>query len=130
MKRSRLLEYRIKRLEKLMYEDAIDDELDAMADKINKDYKPIDYNTDAVKDAEDIADDMLNREDDYFNDQKSHKLIYNTIDEYLDQDIMDIKVNPARPNKQGVVEHLRSMIDDLSLIGSCTKISEIYKRNK
>lgn len=111
MKRSRLLEYRIKRLERLMYEDAIDDELDAMADKINKDYK---Y-TDAVKDAEDMADDILNSEDDYFNDQKSHKLIFNTIDEYLDQDIMDIKVNPARPNKQGVVDHLRAMIDDLSL---------------
>lgn len=111
MKRSRLLEYRIKRLERLMYEDAIDDELDSMADKINKDYK---Y-TDAVKDAEDMADDMLNSEDDYFNDPKSHKLIFNTIDEYLDQDIMDIKVNPARPKKQGVVEHLRSMIDDLSL---------------
>lgn len=111
MKRSRLLEYRIKRLERLIYEDAIDDELDSMADKINKDYK---Y-TDAVKDAEDMADDILNNEDDYFNDQKSHKLIFNTIDEYLDQDIMDIKVNPARPNKQGVVEHLRAMIDDLSL---------------
>lgn len=111
MKRSKLLEYRIKRLERLMYEDAIDDELDAMADKINKDYK---Y-TDAVKDAEDMADDMLNSEDDYFNDQKSHKLIFNTIDEYLDQDIMDIKVNPARPKKQGVVEYLRDMIDDLSL---------------
>ena len=111
MKRSKLLEYRIKRLERLMYEDAIDDELDSMADKINKDYK---Y-TDAVKDAEDMADDMLNSEDDYFNDPKSRKLTFNTIDEYLDQDIMDIKVNPARKNKQGVVEHLRDMIDDLSL---------------
>lgn len=112
MKRSRLLEYRIKRLERLMYEDAIDDELDSMADKINKDYKYADV--DAVKDAEDMADDILSN-DDYFNDQKSHKLIFNTIDEYLDQDIMDIKVNPARPNKQGVVDHLRAMIDDLSL---------------
>ena len=113
MKRSKLLEYRIKRLERLMYEDAIDDELDSMADKINKDYK---YKyTDAVKDAEDMADDILNSEDDYFNDQESHKLIFNTIDEYLDQDIMDIKVNPARPKKQGVVDHLRAMIDDLSL---------------
>lgn len=37
------------------------------------------------------------------------------LNEYLDQDIMDIKVNPARPNKQGVVDHLRAMIDDLSL---------------
>ena len=112
MKRSKLLEYRIKRLERLMYEDAIDDELDSMADKINKDYKYADV--DAVKDAEDMADDILSN-DDYFNDQESHKLIFNTIDEYLDQDIMDIKVNPARPNKQGVVDHLRAMIDDLSL---------------
>ena len=112
MKRSRLLEYRIKRLERLMYEDAIDDELDLMADKINKDYK---Y-TDAVKDAEDMADDILNSEDDYFNDPKSSKRIFNTIDEYLDLDIMDFKVNPARPKKQqGVVDHLRAMIDDLSL---------------
>lgn len=111
MKRSKLLEYRIKRLERLMYEDAIDDELDSMADKINKDYK---Y-TDAVKDAEDMADDILNNEDDYFNEPKSRKLTFNTIDEYLDQDIMDIKVNPARPKKQGVVDHLRDMIDDLSL---------------
>lgn len=113
MKRNRLLEYRIKRLERLIYEDAIDDELDSMADKINKDYKYADV--DVVKDTEDMADDILNNEDDYFNDQKSHKLIFNTIDEYLDQDIMDIKVNPARPNKQGVVDHLRAMIDDLSL---------------
>ena len=112
MKRSKLLEYRIKRLERLMYEDAIDDELDLMADKINKDYK---Y-TDAVKDAEDMADDILNSEDDYFNDPKSSKRIFNTIDEYLDLDIMDFKVNPARPKKQqGVVDHLRAMIDDLSL---------------
>ena len=112
MKRSRLLEYRIKRLERLMYEDAIDDELDLMADKINKDYK---Y-TDAVKDAEDMADDILNSEDDYFNDPKSSKRIFNTIDEYLDLDIMDFKVNPARQKKQqGVVDHLRAMIDDLSL---------------
>ena len=115
MKRSKLLEYRIKRLERLMYEDAIDDELDAMADKINKDYKYTDAVKDAVKDAEDMADDILNSEDDYFNDPKSRKLTFNTIDEYLDQDIMDIKVNPARPNKQGVVDHLRYMIDDLSL---------------
>ena len=100
MRRYRLLEYRIKRLEKLMYEDAIDDELDAMADKINKDYKPIDYNTDAVKDAEDMADDILNSEDDYFNDPKSSKRIFNTIDEYLDLDIMDFKVNPARPKSK------------------------------
>lgn len=113
MKRNRLLEYRIKRLERLIYEDAIDDELDSMADKINKDYKYADV--DVVKDTEDMADDILNNEDDYFNDQKSHKLIFNTIDEYLDQDIMDIKVNPARPNKQGVVDHLRAMINDLSL---------------
>lgn len=112
MKRNRLLEYRIKRLERLIYEDAIDDELDSMADKINKDYKYADV--DVVKDTEDMADDILSN-DDYFNDQKSHKLIFNTIDEYLDQDIMDIKVNPARPNKQGVVDHLRAMIDDLSL---------------
>ena len=115
MKRSKLLEYRIKRLERLMYEDAIDDELDAMADKINKDYKYTDAVKDAVKDAEDMADDILNSEDDYFNDPKSRKLTFNTIDEYLDQDIMDIKVNPTRPNKQGVVDHLRYMIDDLSL---------------
>lgn len=80
-----------------MYEDAIDDELDAMADKINKDYKTIDYNTDAVKDAEDMADDILNNEDGYFNDPKSSKRIFNTIDEYLDLDTMDFKVNPARP---------------------------------
>ena len=95
-----------------MHEDAIDDELDLMADKINKDYK---Y-TDVVKDAEDMADDILNSEDDYFNDPKSSKRIFNTIDEYLDLDIMDFKVNPARPKKQqGVVDHLRAMIDDLSL---------------
>lgn len=113
MKRNRLLEYRIKRLERLIYEDAIDDELDSMADKINKDYKYTDV--DVVKDTEDMADDILNNEDDYFNDQKSSKRIFNTIDEYLDLDIMDFKVNPARPKKQGVVEHLRVMIDDLSL---------------
>lgn len=83
-----------------MYEDAIDDELDAMADKINKDYKTIDYNTDAVKDAEDMADDILNNEDGYFNDPKSSKRIFNTIDEYLDLDIMDFKVNPARPKSK------------------------------
>lgn len=100
MKRSKLLEYHIKRLERLMYEDAIDDELDAMADKINKDYKTIDYNTDAVKDAEDMADDILNNEDGYFNDPKSSKRIFNTIDEYLDLDIMDFKVNPARPKSK------------------------------
>lgn len=100
MKRSKLLEYHIKRLERLMYEDAIDDELDAMADKINKDYKTIDYNTDAVKDAEDMADDILNNEDGYFNDPKSSKRIFNTIDEYLDLDTMDFKVNPARPKSK------------------------------
>ena len=115
MKRGKLLEYRIKRLERLMYEDAIDDELDSMADKINKDYKYTDAVKDAVKDAEDMADDILNSEDDYFNDPKSHNHIFNTIEEYLDLDIMDFKVNPARPKKQGVVDHLRAMIDDLSL---------------
>ena len=70
-----------------------------MADKINKDYK---Y-TDAVKDAEDMADDILNSEDDYFNDPKSRKLIFNTIEEYLDQDIMDIKVNPARQKNKALL---------------------------
>lgn len=111
MKRSRLLEYRIKRLEKLMYEDAIDDELDAMADKINKDYKPIDYNTDAVKDAEDMADDILNSEYDYFNNQKSQKMTFNTISDFLDYEVMNVKLNPK---KQGVVERLESFISNLS----------------
>lgn len=94
-----------------MYEDAIDDELDAMADKINKDYKPIDYNTDAVKDAEDMADDILNSEYDYFNNQKSQKMTFNTISDFLDYEVMNVKLNPK---KQGVVERLESFISNLS----------------
>lgn len=69
MKRSKLLEYHIKRLERLMYEDEIDD---------------------FIADTERSVDDKI---DDEFNGNPM-RITYDTIDEYLDHEIMQRKLEP------------------------------------
>lgn len=56
MKRKLVLEYRIRKLEKLLFEDAIDDELDAMSDEILKNNPYVDIDDEVDKKAKDIID--------------------------------------------------------------------------
>lgn len=89
MKRSKLLEYRIKRLERLMYEDEIDD---------------------FIADTERSVDDKI---DDEFNGHPM-RITYDTIDEYLDHEIMQRKLEPDGPYAEGIVEWLEGFISDIS----------------
>lgn len=89
MKRSKLLEYRIKRLEKLMYEDEIDD---------------------FIADTERQVDDEIDDEFDGF----PTRITYSTIDEYLDHEIMQRKLEPHGPYAEGIVAWLESFISHLS----------------
>lgn len=56
MKRKLVLEYSIRKLEKLLFEDAIDDELDAMSDEILKNNPYVDIDDEVDKKAKDIID--------------------------------------------------------------------------
>src|SRR5574344_1293563 len=89
MKRSKLLEYRIKRLERLMYEDEIDD---------------------FIADTERSVDDKI---DDEFNGHPM-RITYSTIDEYLDHEIMQRKLEPHGPYAEGIVAWLENFISQLS----------------
>ena len=109
MKRSKLLEYRIKRLERLMYEDEIDD---------------------FIADTERSVDDEIDDEYDGF----PTRITYSTIDEFLDHEIMQRKLEPHGPYAEGVVKWLESFIsgishrpDSLDLIRSIQKdIKELH----
>ena len=89
MKRSKLLEYRVKRLERLMYEDEIDD---------------------FISDTERSVDDEIDNE---FNGHPM-RITYDTIDEYLDHEIMQRKLEPHGPYAEGIVEWLEGFISDIS----------------
>ena len=112
MKRSRLLEYRIKRLERLMYEDEIDD---------------------FISDTERRVDDEIDDEYDGF----PTRITYSTIDEYLDHEIMQRKLEPHGPYAEGIVKWLEGFIsaishkaDSLGLIRSIQKdIKELHNVN-
>ena len=110
MKRSKLLEYRIKRLERLMYEDEIDD---------------------FIADTERRVDDEIDDEFDGF----PTRITYSTIDEYLDHEIMQRKLEPHGPYAEGIVAWLENFIkcitrsaNSLDVVRSTQKdIKEINK---
>lgn len=112
MKRSKLLEYRIKRLERLMYEDEIDD---------------------FIADTERSVDDEIDDEFDGF----PMRITYSTIDEYLDHEIMQRKLEPHGPYAEGIVAWLENFIkcitrsaNSLDVVRSTQKdIKEINKVN-
>ena len=103
MKRSELLEYRIKRLERLMYEDEIDD---------------------FIADTERSVDDEI---DDEFSGHPM-RITYDTIDEYLDHEIMQRKLEPHGPYAEGIVEWLEGFISNIShKVGSLGLLRRIQK---
>lgn len=115
MKRNIVLEYRIRKLEKLLFEDAIDDELDAMSDEIMKNNPYVDIDDEVDKKAKDIID----KEPGYFYKTDpfgDHVKTYDTIKDWLDDKTIEIQLNPARPHKGDVVRDLNLAIKQLTHI--------------
>lgn len=115
MKRHLVLEYRVIKLEKLLLEDAIDDELDVMSDEIlkNNPYVAIDDEVDKM------AKDIIDKEPGYFykNDPfGDHVKTYDTIEDWLDDKTLEIQLNPARPHRGDVVKDLNLAIKQLTNI--------------
>ena len=111
MKRHLVLEYRIRKLERLLFEDSFDDELDAMSDGIVKNNPNIDIDAELDKKAKDIID----KEPGYFykNDPfGDHVKTYDTIEDWLDDKTVEIQLNPARPHKGDVVKDLNLLSFD------------------
>ena len=115
MKRNIVLEYRIRKLEKLLNEDSFDDELEAMSDEIVKNSPNIDIDAELDKKAKDIVD----KEPGYFykTDPFGDRVkTYDTIEDWLDDKTIEIQLNPARPHKGDVVRDLNIAIKQLTHI--------------
>ena len=109
MKRNRLLEYRIKRLERLMYEDAIDDELDSMADGILNSMPNDNLDSEIDK----MSKDMIDKEPGYFyhaDEYGDNPKTFNTIDEWLDDKIFETEMNPELIHGGDVVKRLNGSL--------------------
>ena len=110
MKIKLVLEYRIRKLERLLFEDAIDDELDSMSDEILKNNPYVDVDDEVDKKAKDIIDKepgYFYHADEYGNNPKT----FNTIDEYLDNRVMDVALNPELTYDGDTVKLLTSMLN-------------------
>lgn len=116
MKRRLALEYRVRKLEKLLFEDSFDDELDAMSDEILKKNPYVDIDDEIDKKVKDIIDKepgYFYHADEYGNKPKT----YDTIQEWFDDKTMDIQLNPARARFHGdVVKDLNMAIKQLTHI--------------
>ena len=109
------LEYRVRKLEKLLLEDSLDDELDAMSDEIVKSDPYIDIDDEVDKKAKDIID----KEPGYFYHADKfgdYPKTYDTIQEWLDDKVVDIQLNPDRPHNGNVVKDLNLAIKQLTHI--------------
>lgn len=108
-------EYRVRKLEKLLLEDSLDDELDAMSDDIVKNDPYIDIDNEVDKKAKDIID----KEPGYFYHADKfgdYPKTYDTIQEWLDDKTIDIQLNPDRPHNGDVVKDLNLAIKQLTHI--------------
>ena len=95
------LEYRVRKLEKLLFEDSLDDELDAMSDEIVKNDPYIDIGDEVDKKAKDIVGKQI----------KSH---YRTISDWIDSMMFNNEVE-AEDKVTGLkyaIMHLNGMLDD------------------
>ena len=113
MKRHLVLEYRVRKLEMLLFENEIDDELDEMSDEILKSNPYVDIGDEVDKMAKDIVD----KEPGYFykNDPFGDLVkTYNTIEDWLDDKTVEIQLNPTRPHRGDVVKDLNLAIQQLT----------------
>jgi hypothetical protein len=117
------LEERVIRLEKLLLEDAFDDELDAMADDIVEKYPPLDLykelgdvaldimkkmpQADIDKELDDAALDIVN---------KDVRFSYDTVEDYLDS-VVFYNLNKDYPSYV-VINALQALLDDIEAFNS------------
>lgn len=136
IKRHLVLEYRIRKLEKLLFEDAVDDELDAMSDEIVKNNPYVDIDDEVDKKAKDI----INKEPGYFyhaDEYGDNPKTFNTIDEWLDDKVIETELNPefyfdgdVVKRLNGILKTITNLLDGLDTIRYLKKkIKEIYKMN-
>lgn len=105
MKRHLVLEYRVRKLEKALFEDSFDDELDAMSDDIAKNNPNIDIDDELNKKAKDIID----KEPGYFyhaDEYGDNPKTFNTIDEWLDDKVIETELNPELIHGGDVIKRL------------------------
>lgn len=117
VKRNLVLEYRIRKLEKLLYEDAFDDELDSLAD---------DYAKDNFSDFEDEFD----KETTAIAKRDYRK--YNTISEWLDEITEKEKFKDFRPTigLESAIRNLKRELNSLTISGNKFGLSRTKELQK
>lgn len=108
------LEYRIRKLEKIVLED-IDSDLDKMSDDILKRMPNDDLDAELDKKAKDIVD----KEPGYFyhaDEYGDHPKTFNTIDEWLDDKVIDTELNPELIHGGDVIKRLNGSIKAITNI--------------
>jgi len=117
VKRNLVLEYRIRKLEKLLYEDAFDDELDSIAD---------DYAKDNFSDFED----ELDKETTAIAKKNYHK--YSTISKWLDEISEEEKFKDFRPTIgiESAIHNLKRELNSLTISGNKFGLSRTKELQK
>ena len=117
VKRNLVLEYRIRKLEKLLYEDAFDDELDTMAD---------DYAKDNFSDFEN----ELDKETTAIAKKNYHE--YSTISEWLDEISEEEKFKDFRPaiGIESAIHNLKHELNSLTISGNKFGLSRTKELQK
>jgi hypothetical protein len=108
MKKYLILEYRIRKLEKTILED-IDSDLDKMSDDVLKRMPNDSLDDELDKKAKDIID----KEPGYFyhaDEYGDHPKTFNTIDEWLDDKVIDTELNPELIHGGDVIKRLNDSI--------------------
>lgn len=134
MKRNLIKEYRIRKFRKL-YEN-FDDDLDAMSDEILKNDPYVDIDDEVDKKAKDIID----KEPGYFyhaDEYGDNPKTFNTIDEWLDDKVIETELNPefyfdgnAVKRLTGILKTITNLLDGLDTVRYLKKkIKEISNMN-
>lgn len=107
------LEERVTRLERLLLENSLDDELDAMSDEILKNNPYVDIDDEVDKKAKDIID----KEPGYFyhaDEYGDNPKTFNTIDEWLDDKVIETELNPEFYYDGNVVKRLTGTLKTIT----------------
>lgn len=127
MKRNIVLEYRIRKLERLLLENSFDDELDAMSDEILKNNPYVDIDDEVDKNAKDIID----KEPGYFyhrDEYGDNPKTFDTIDEWLDDKVFDTELNPELIYGGDVIKRLNDLIKAITNIVDGLDVVRFFKK--
>lgn len=127
MKRNLVLEYRIRKLEKVLLEDSLDDELDTMSDEILKNNPYNDISDEVDKKAKDIID----KEPGYFyhrDEYGDNPKTFDTINEWIDDKVFDTELNPELVYGGDVIKRLNDLIKAITNIVDGLDVVRFFKK--